>query len=90
MAAVLARGTSGISGGGDGVTGRIISDRFALICPDGRVAGDGECECIYGTREAAEDELRDTSGVHFLDYLKEINGCDSFRVARVVLMEIDD
>jgi len=73
---------------------RIISERWALICPNGEVAGDGESTLDwFSTREQAEAELlpkeTDDLGCKWLDFLKSMNNCETFRVGLIRTVEVD-
>ena len=57
---------------------------YAIVKPNGEVAGDGECHLTANSREALEPELR--PGLQFR-WLCDVNQCDTFRIARVRLIE---
>ena len=47
---------------------KIGENIWAIVKPDGTIAGDGECLCLYSSYEMASDELE-----HSGAYLKELN-----------------
>lgn len=62
----------------------IGDELFAIVKPDGTVAGDGECPCLYSSKEMADDELWAMG-----DYLRGMNHCNDLRVIPVRLIAAD-
>lgn len=77
------------------VKGRIIGESWAIIRPDGQIAGDGESPCIHHARESAERDLSDEaeSLTGWRTHLRRINNLkdgEQFRIAKVVTVEVGD
>jgi hypothetical protein len=67
---------------------KLNEELYAIVKPDGDVAGDGESSCIYLTRESAESALRNDNIANFGDFLRSINGTDDLRIVRCKLVPL--
>lgn len=64
---------------------KLNEDLWAIVCEDGRIAGDGESPCIHSNREYAEEELQGRTGGH----LRLVNNTASLRVQKVRIVPVE-